>query len=87
MGAWIEIATAADNSAKAAVAPVWGRGLKYRSDGRQYQEGARRPREGAWIEIGPVPADRTSVPVAPAWGRGLKLAVPAEAEQKMESPP
>ena len=87
MGAWIEIMLTSIQVLDPDVAPARGRGLKYRSDGRQYQEGARRPREGAWIEIGPVPADRTSVPVAPAWGRGLKLAVPAEAEQKMESPP
>ena len=86
-GAWIEIMLTSIQVLDPDVAPARGRGLKYRSDGRQYQEGARRPREGAWIEIGPVPADRTSVPVAPAWGRGLKLAVPAEAEQKMESPP
>ena len=50
MGAWIEITTGSGCAAGAAVAPVWGRGLKL----RPYViicGSTSRPRMGAWIEI------------------------------------
>ena len=54
-----------------AVAPVWGRGLKF-ADVESVGFVAGRPRMGAWIEI-PMTAPKTKpLRVAPVWGRGLK---------------
>ena len=55
-----------------AVAPVWGRGLKYELTD-QWKEVEGRSRVGAWIEILNALKSLGACIVAPVWGRGLKF--------------
>ena len=55
-----------------AVAPVWGRGLKFWMDGVKIMK-ISRSRVGTWIEIAACAATLLACIVAPVWGRGLKF--------------
>ena len=69
-----------------AVAPAWGRGLKW-DEVLKMGYGDSRPRMGAWIEItqGAITAD--IIKVAPAWGRGLKSLRSCRSGNPAWSPP
>ena len=73
VGAWIEIAASAQNSANQASLPSWERGLKYALDLPGNCLISVAPFVGAWIEIGAKGKAKSSGKASlPSWERGLK---------------